>query len=226
MRQLWRGERHHVDQLCQQRRWRRRHPELVHFEPNKLIVHRRVVAADRLPGLCQWRDGGTEQNPGPGPAITQTVPLANIPAHTVYQVAWNGTFAAGNLFAFDYDDTLGNIAGTGTGDSLGNHCGSGSGTVTNLCAFVGNFDTKFSATYNGGPIAADFSPENTQGGGKIAGTFVPWEGLDAVGLSEAFADARTLTFPGTLAVITTGTGGHQPPYPSREAWRCLAPVSE
>ena len=167
--------------------------------------------------------GATEQNPGPGPAITQTVTLPNIAAHTVYQLAWTGGSGAGvtvgspsssptglNLFAYDYDDALGNLAGSGASDSLGHTCGSGSGAVTNICSFVGNFDVNFAATLNGGPIAAKFSPDNTQDGSNVAGSFVTWEGLDAVGLSETYADAHTATFPGTLAVITTGTGGHQP----------------
>jgi PEP-CTERM motif len=165
-----------------------------------------------LTGYQDFANGGTgatEQNPGPGPATTQTVPVANIPAHTVYQLAWNGS----GLFATDYDDSgpaASNLAGTGHTDSLGNTCGSGSGTITTLCGFVGNFDTKFSATYNGGPIAANFSPDNTQDGKNVAGMFVGWEGLDAVGMSETKYDAHTLSFFGTLAVITTGTGGNQP----------------
>lgn len=164
--------------------------------------------------------GATEQNPGPGPAMTQTLTLPNVAPNSVYSLIWNGSSIPGggvgassgsvNMFAYDYDDQLGNIAGSMHTDSLGHTCDSGSGTITNLCNFVGNFDAKFSATWNGGPIAANFSPDNTQGPGNVAGGFVTWLGLDAVGMSETYADAHTLEFPGTLAVITTGTTGQQP----------------
>jgi hypothetical protein len=169
--------------------------------------------------------GATEQNPGPGPAQTQTLTLPNIAPHTVYQLIWNGagsipggstgTPSPGslNLFANDYDDELGNLAGSGHTDSLGNTCGSGSGTVSDICAFVGNFDTFFHATLNGGPISANFSPDPTQDGKNVAGTFVGWLGLDAVGMSETKFDVHSLTFPGTLANIVTGTGGTQVPVP-------------
>ncbi len=158
-----------------------------------------------------------EQNPGPGPAAVQTIGLPNIAPHTVYQLIWAnsggstgvspGTSTGINLFNYDYDDELGNLAGSGHKDSLGHTCGSGSGTVAGLCSFVGNFDTKFSATLNGGPIAAMFSPSNIQDGGNVAGKFVGWEGLDQLGMSETVFDAHTLTFPGTLALIITGTTG-------------------
>ena len=94
-------------------------------------------------------------------------------------------------------------------DGLGHSCGSGSGTATSLCAYVGNFDVSFAATLNGGPIAANFSPDNTQDGGNVANSFVGWQGLDAYGLSETHADAHSLSFPGTLAIITVGTSGSQ-----------------
>lgn len=180
-----------------------------------------------LIGYQDAADGGTgatEQSglpghPTPGgPAATQTVTLPNIAPHTVYQLIWanqSGGVSAGpstgiNMFINDYDDTLGNLAGSGATDSLGHTCGSGSGAIPGLCSYIGNFDVNFAATLSGGPIAAKFSPDNTQDGGNVAGAFVGWEGLDAAGLSETLADAHTLTFPGTLAVITTGTTGHQP----------------
>ena len=149
---------------------------------------------------------------------TEVLNLPDIAANTVYQLIW-GTTGAGvsvqsssgsvNLFQSDYDDQLGGYLTDHAGDSLGHHCLSGSGTSTGLCSFVGNFDVSFAATLNAGPIAANFSPDNTQGGGNVAGSFVPWEGLDADGLSETYADAHTNSFPGTLAVITTGTSGSQ-----------------
>jgi hypothetical protein len=186
-----------------------------------------------LTGYQDQAGGGTGaalQNPGPGPAITQTLTLPDIAAHTVYQLVWNGTgdfggsnsipggsigpssSAALSLFAFDYDDNGAgdnNLAGTSASDSLGNHCGSGSGSSTSLCGYVGNFDVKFSAQLNGNNISADFSPDNTQGGGNVAGTFVGWEGLDPDGLSETKYDVHSANFPGTLANIVTGTKGTQ-----------------
>lgn len=174
-----------------------------------------------LTGYQDAADGGTGatlQNPGPGPATTQTITLGAIAPHTVYEVTWGTTPIGGsvgssstslNLFSYDYDDVLGNPASTSATDSLGNKCGSGAGAENDICAYVGNFDVKFAATYNGGPIAANFSPDNTQGAGNVAGSFVGWEGIDADGLSETYPDAHTATFPGTLAVITTGTAGTQ-----------------
>lgn len=167
--------------------------------------------------------GATLQNPGPGPAVTQTIGLPNIAPNTVYELTWansNGLTVGNpsssptslNLFQNDYDDELGNPAGSSTTDSLGHQCGSGQGAEPDICAYVGNFDVKFSALLGGNPLdplAANFSPDNTQGGGNVAGSFVGWEGLDADGFSETVYDAHTASFPGTLAVITTGTAGIQ-----------------
>lgn len=171
-------------------------------------------------GAANGGDGTTEGT-GPGPAATQSLTLPDIGAHTVYQLNWGtgisggsvGAYSGLNLFAYDYDDQLGGKVPGNTVDSLGNACGSGSGATTGLCAFVGNFDVYFSANWGVDPIAANFSPDNTQGGGNVAGTFVGWEGLDAVGFSETVYDAHSLSFPGTLAVITVGTEGSQNPVP-------------
>jgi len=166
---------------------------------------------------------GATYQPGAASPSTQTITLPNIAPNSVYELTWassgGGTgVTAGsptgiNLFTYDYDDALGNAAGTSHTDALGHTCGSGSGTENDICAYVGNFDAKFSATWNNGSsdvsIAANFSPDNTQGPGNVAGAFVGWEGLDADGLSETYADAHTATFPGTLAIITTGTAGSQ-----------------
>ncbi len=97
-----------------------------------------------------------------------------------------------------------------TNDPSGNNC---TPQGTGFCAFVGNFDADFAATLNGGPISAKFSPDNTQDGGNVAGSFVGWEGLDPDGLSETVFDVHSGTFPGTLANIVTGTGGTQVPVP-------------
>lgn len=151
---------------------------------------------------------------------TQTVNLPNISANSVYQLNFNGAYSGYsgvtyssstglNLFAYDYDDQIGQQTTFGVPDSTGHACGTGSGTVYGLCSFVGNFDVYFSATWKGGTISANFSPDNTQGGGNVAGKFVGWEGMDADGLSETYYDAHTLAFPGTLANIVTGTKGTQ-----------------
>ena len=194
-------------------------PNLFILNPTGFSFTGATVQLTGYQGAVNGLTGATEGT-GPGPATTQLLTLPNIAPHTSYELTWNSSSIPGgsvgpssgtvNMFAFDYDDQLGNVAGTGHTDSLGNTCGSGSGAVSTLCNFVGNFDAKFSATWNGGPIAANFSPDNTQGPGNAAGHFVTWLGLDAVGMSETFADAHTLAFPGTLAVITTGTTGAQP----------------
>ena len=125
---------------------------------------------------------------------------------TVYHLTWGGSVdnlsqsgGEGPLYAYDYDDELG----------LKDPC------VPNpinagLCANVGNFDVMVSGMLNGHAIASNFSPDNTQGGGNQAGTFVPWEGLNKAGQSEdACCDDHTGTQPGVLAYIYTGTTGNQ-----------------
>jgi len=155
---------------------------------------------------------GTASNPA-----TVTIAVPDIAASTVYQLIWgNGNVSQSltlsgqhgqNLFAYDYDDLLGNQVPGGTGivgrdvnDPSGHHCGTNDTHNTGICSFVGNFDVAFSATYNGGTISSDF--------GNIAfgsNAFVCWEGLDPSGLSETFCDIHSNTFPGTLAEIFTGT---------------------
>ena len=183
-----------------------------------------------LTGYQDAAGGGTGaiyQPLAPDPAHL-TLGLPNIAAHTVYQLIWGSTSgltlsnAHGiNLFAYDYDDLLGN-AGSPAGlvnDPSGHHCGTNDTSNTSICAFVGNFDVSFSALLNGNPISSVFSPDNTQGGGNAQGTFVGWLGLDQDGLSETLFDVHTDTFPGTLANIFTGTnqsggGGTRVPEPA------------
>ena len=85
------------------------------------------------------------------------------------------------------------------------------------CESPGNFDVTFTATWdNGGagtPIFAQFSPDNTQGPGNVAGTFVGWEGLDPTGLAETTYDDHSGTVAGVLADIYVGT---PPPPPVPE----------
>ncbi|HZS82327.1 MAG TPA: PEP-CTERM sorting domain-containing protein [Stellaceae bacterium] len=146
---------------------------------------------------------------------TQTITLPNIAAGTVYAVHWGsdatsvgsptGGLHNGNLFQTDYDDEWGNNPFGSITPSEQASCNK----VAAICAFVGNFDVAFSALLGGNPISANFSPDNTQDGGNIAGHFVPWEGLDASGLSEQTADAHSGTAPGPLANIFTGTNQGQ-----------------
>jgi hypothetical protein len=125
-----------------------------------------------------------------------------VPASSIYDITWNGAENDANLFAYDYDDQYG-IAG------IHDSCVAGA-INSGLCANVGNFDVHLSGTLNGNPIASDFSPDNTQGGGNQQGTFVPWEGLNSLGQSEApCCDTHQTTQPGVLAFIFTGTTGVQ-----------------
>jgi PEP-CTERM motif len=180
---------------------------------------------DAANGGSAATDPGHTGNSGPGPASTTVLSLPTIAANTVYQLSWqtnsnNGvvvdSVTGNNLYRNDYDDSQGNAAGSGHKDSLGDTCGSQLPSHNpNICAYVGNFDAKFTADLGGvGAVAANFSPDNNQDGGNVAGGFVGWEGLDAVGMSETMADTHNSTFPGTLAVITTGTKGTQVPEPA------------
>jgi hypothetical protein len=182
-----------------------------------------------LTGYQDAAGGGVNSsysNSAPTPA-TLTIGLPNIAANTVYQLAWDTsvglTFSNGsgqNLFAYDYDDLFGTNTlasgtpgSTGIPDPSGHMCGTNDTSNHSLCSFVGNFDVAFSADLNGNPISSVFSPDNTQGGGNVTGSFVGWEGLDGSGLSETLYDIHSKTFPGTLANIFTGTnqaGGGTP----------------
>ena len=125
---------------------------------------------------------------------------------TVYDITWGGnvvgysqTGGQGSLFAYDYDDSLG-----GVDPCVSNPINGG------LCANVGNFDVHIAGLLNGNPIASDFSPDNTQGGGNQQGTFVSWIGLNQAGQSEdPCCDVHSTSQPGVLAYIYTGTTGNQ-----------------
>ncbi len=135
--------------------------------------------------------------------IVQGITLPAIAPHTILDVDWSNIQAKGDLFSFDYDDSYGQT-------QVNPNCTVGQTD----CALVGNFDLKFAATLNGGPIAATFSPDNTQDGGNVAGKFVGWEGLDPTGLSETTFDNHTTAVEGPLAFIFTGTTGRQVPEPA------------
>jgi hypothetical protein len=134
---------------------------------------------------------------------TAVVTLPTIAAHSIYAVLWgSGLPVSGDtaLFSYDYDDAFGAQFPQQT---------NGCTQPYNYCTYVGNLDVKFSATYNGGPISSNFSPDNTQGGGNQANAFVPYLGLDPSGLSETAYDDHTGSQPGVLAYIYTGTTGNQ-----------------
>lgn len=175
---------------------------------------------------------GSAFNAGATKPATQVIDLPNIAANTVYQLTfgYGGTgvvinASTGiNMYQYDYDDELGNTIpypgprSAGNADAAGNYCGQPGGSApTSICNFTGNYDVLFAATYNGGPISSNFSPDNTQGGGNVQGSFVGWEGLDPDGLSETKYDTHSTNFPGTLADIFTGTnqngGGGGPKVP-------------
>jgi hypothetical protein len=143
--------------------------------------------------------------------ITQTISLPNMPGGNT-NVAWVTTqgasnTVAGDLFTYDYDDSRG-----GPGPCPANPINSG------LCARVGNFYVQFSAVisggaFNGQAVGATFSPafNNT-------GTFIGWEGIDPVGLSEnplydvhSGGCSLNCTSGGTLALINLGA---PPPPPA------------
>lgn len=129
---------------------------------------------------------------------TSMISLPDIAPGTILDVDWANLQAKGDLFSFDYDDSYGhtqsNVKCTVGQDD---------------CALVGNFDVHFAATLNGGAIASDFSPDNSQDGGNVAHGFVGWEGLDATGLSETSFDDHATAVEGPLAFIFTGTTGKQ-----------------
>ncbi len=149
-----------------------------------------------------------------------TIPGNTIAANTLYALNWSafgggtgnpvpgsGSNTSANLFTYDYDDYYG-------GNSGNPACGAqGFG----YCESPGNFDVTFTATWdNGGagtPIFAQFSPDNTQGPGNVAGKFVGWQGLDPTGLAETTYDNHSGTVAGVLADIYVGT---PPPPPVPE----------
>jgi hypothetical protein len=152
-----------------------------------------------------------------------TIPGNTIPANTLFQLVWSqagggfgnslpagGSTTTANLYTFDYDDYyLGNLGLPG--------CAAQGPTY---CEKPGNFDVTFTATWDnpaygagGTPISAVFSPDNTQGPGNAAGTFVGWEGLDPTGLAETIYDNHTGAETGVLANIVVGTPAQNNPVP-------------
>ncbi|MDE2183732.1 MAG: PEP-CTERM sorting domain-containing protein [Alphaproteobacteria bacterium] len=115
-------------------------------------------------------------------------------ANSVYQYSWpdypNGAYCglgAGELFAYDYDDTYGC---TGS-------------------AQPGNVSLLFSAMWNGQAITTTpFSPNS-----NISGTFVGFEGLDPNGYAETAYDDHNGAPNGYLANIVVGSSSFNVPEP-------------
>ncbi len=206
-------------------------PSLFILNPNATAFTNVTLTLTGYQDAAGNGGNGSTFKAGASAPSTQVVTLPTIAANTVYQLAFGSggaTFTAAtglNMYQYDYDDELGNTVAGGTlrssssTDAAGNWCGQpGGGAPTTICNFTGNFDVLFSATYKGGPISSNFSPDNTQGGGNVQGSFVGWEGLDADGLSETKYDTHSTNFPGTLADIFTGTnqrgGGGTVPEPA------------
>jgi len=74
------------------------------------------------------------------------------------------------------------------------------------------------AMWNGQPIFAQFSPDNTQDGGNVAGTFVGWEGIAPDGFSETTFDSHSGIQAGVLADILVGT---PPGVPEPSTWAMM-----
>ena len=130
--------------------------------------------------------------------ITQSRALGNIAAGANTQIFWLDGFSgtvAGDLFSYDYDDSLGG----------GGICVSGA-INTGLCNQVGNFNVTFTAMWNGMAVFSQFSPHSNATGG-----FVGWEGLNPNGDSEdPLYDVHNGTIGGTLAFIDIGTPAPEP----------------
>jgi hypothetical protein len=144
-----------------------------------------------------------------------------IPANTLYDLVWSqngggtsnpqpisGSNTSANLFTYDYDDYYAGKAPFPAECTVG----------TALCSDVGNFDVTMTAMWNGQPIFAQFSPDNTQDGGNVAGTFVGWEGIAPDGFSETTFDSHSGIQAGVLADILVGT---PPGVPEPSTWAMM-----
>jgi len=139
----------------------------------------------------QGANSGILQSPASGVPST-------IAANSVFQFSWNDYpyyaacgQGAGNLFAYDYDDTYG--------------CSSS--------AQPGNVKILFSATWNGQAISATFSPTY-----NLTSGFVGFEGLDANGYAESIYDSHS---PSEGAYVANIIVGQQSLVPEPAAWTLL-----
>jgi hypothetical protein len=155
------------------------------YDTPELIISN--TTADPFTNVTLTLTGYQGENNG----VVQSQSISNIAGGTSLDYFWSGPTVAGNLFAYDYDDTGGNSQ---AGNPL---CVQG----YPYCAYVGNFYVTLTATWDGQAIYSQFSPTDNATGG-----FIGWEGLDPNGLSEtAYDDHNTGGPNGVLANIYEGT---------------------
>ena len=155
------------------------------YDTPELIISN--TTADPFTNVTLTLTGYQGENNG----VVQSQSISNIAGGTSLDYFWSGPTVAGNLFAYDYDDTGGNSQ---AGNPL---CVQG----YPYCAYVGNFYVTFTATWDGQAIYSQFSPTDNATGG-----FIGWEGLDPNGLAETVYDDHSTGGPnGVLANIYAGT---------------------
>ena len=155
------------------------------YDTPELIISN--TTADPFTNVTLTLTGYQGENNG----VVQSQSISNIAGGTSLDYFWSGPTVAGNLFAYDYDDTGGNSQ---AGNPL---CVQG----YPYCAYVGNFYVTLTATWDGQAIYSQFSPTDNATGG-----FIGWEGLDPNGLAETVHDDHSTGGPnGVLANIYAGT---------------------
>ena len=155
------------------------------YDTPELIISN--TTADPFTNVTLTLTGYQGENNG----VVQSQSISNIAGGTSLDYFWSGPTVAGNLFAYDYDDTGGNSQ---AGNPL---CVQG----YPYCAYVGNFYVTLTATWDGQAIYSQFSPTDNATGG-----FIGWEGLDPNGLAETVYDDHSTGGPnGVLANIYAGT---------------------
>lgn len=155
------------------------------YDTPELIISN--TTADPFTNVTLTLTGYQGENNG----VVQSQSISNIAGGTSLDYFWSGPDVAGNLFAYDYDDTGGNSQ---AGNPL---CVQG----YPYCAYVGNFYVTLTATWDGQAIYSQFSPTDNATGG-----FIGWEGLDPNGLAETVYDDHSTGGPnGVLANIYAGT---------------------
>lgn len=128
---------------------------------------------------------------GENNGVVQSQTISDVGPNSSLDYFWSGPTVAGNLFAYDYDDTGGNGAAPNPACVQ----------PYPYCAYVGNFYVTFTASWNGQSIYSQFSPSD-----NATGSFVGWEGLDPNGLAETVYDDHSAGGPdGVLANIYEGT---------------------
>ena len=155
------------------------------YDTPELIISN--TTADPFTNVTLTLTGYQGENNG----VVQSQVISDIAGGTSLDYFWSGPTVAGNLFAYDYDDTGGNSQ---AGNPL---CVQG----YPYCAYVGNFYVTLTATWDGQAIYSQFSPTDNATGG-----FIGWEGLDPNGLAETVYDDHSTGGPnGVLANIYAGT---------------------